>query len=171
MSYTNLRPNLYMQGLLMIGKSIATEGRFFAPAGEARVSVVDVRDIAAVAVAALTQARHEGKTYDLTGSEALTHAGMAEQLSQALNRPITFVDLPEKAFRDALRGFHMPDWQADGLIEDYAHYRRGEAAGITSTVKEVTGEAPRSFREFAHDHKAAFLQTEDRESHPISRAG
>jgi uncharacterized protein YbjT (DUF2867 family) len=43
MSYTNLRPNLYMQGLLMIGKSIATEGRFFAPAGEARVSVVDVR--------------------------------------------------------------------------------------------------------------------------------
>ncbi len=171
MSYTNLRPNLYMQGLLMIGKSIATEGRFFAPAGDARVSVVDVRDIAAVAVAALTQTRHEGKTYDLTGPEALTHAGMAEQLSQALNRPITFVDLPEKAFRDALRGFHMPDWQADGLIEDYAHYRRGEAAGITSAVKEVTGEAPRSFREFARDHQAAFLQTEDRESHPISRAG
>ena len=171
MSYTNLRPNLYMQGLLMIGKSIATEGRFFAPAGDARVSVVDVRDIAAVAVAALTQTRHEGKTYDLTGPEALTHAGMAEQLSQALNRPITFVDLPEKAFRDALGSCHMPDWQADGLIEDYAHYRRGEAAGITSAVKEVTGEAPRSFREFARDHQAAFLQTEDRESHPISRAG
>ena len=108
MSYTNLRPNLYMQGLLMIGKSIATEGRFFAPAGDARVSVVDVRDIAAVAVAALTQTRHEGKTYDLTGPEALTHAGMAEQLSQALNRPITFVDLPEKAFRDALRGSTCP---------------------------------------------------------------
>jgi uncharacterized protein YbjT (DUF2867 family) len=171
MSYTNLRPNLYMQGLLMIGKSIATEGRFFAPAGEARVSVVDVRDIAAVAVAALTQTRHEGKTYDLTGPEALTHAGMAEQLSQALNRPITFVDLPEKAFRDALRGFPMPNWQADGLIEDYAHYRRGEAAGITSAVKEVTGEAPRSFREFARDHQAAFLQTEDRESHAVPRAG
>jgi uncharacterized protein YbjT (DUF2867 family) len=108
MSYTNLRPNLYMQGLLMIGKSIATEGRFFAPAGEARVSVVDVRDIAAVAVAALTQTRHEGKTYELTGPEALTHTQMAEQLSEALNRPITFVDLPEKAFRDALRGSTCP---------------------------------------------------------------
>jgi hypothetical protein len=46
------------------------------------------------------------------------------------------------------------------LIEDYAHYRRGEAAGITSAVKEVTGEAPRSFRKFARDHQAAFLQTE-----------
>jgi uncharacterized protein YbjT (DUF2867 family) len=171
MTYTNLRPNLYMQGLLMIGKSIPTEGRFFAPAGNARVSVVDVRDIAAVAVAALTQTGHEGKTYDLTGPEALTHAGMAEQLSQALNRPITFVDLPEKAFRDALRGFHMPDWQADGLIEDYAHYRRNEAAGISPAVKEVTGEMPRPFSQFARDHQAAFLQTADRESHPVSRAG
>ena len=103
MSYTNLRPNLYMQGLLMIGKSIASEGRFFAPAGDARVSVVDVRDVAAVAVAALTRTGHEGKTYDLTGPEALTHAEMAAQLSQALDRPVKFVDLPEQAFREALR--------------------------------------------------------------------
>ena len=47
MTYTNLRPNLYMQGLLMIGKSIALEGRFFASAGDAMVSAVDVRDVAA----------------------------------------------------------------------------------------------------------------------------
>ena len=121
MTYTNLRPNLYMQGLLMIGRSIASEGRFFAPAGEARVSVVDVRDIAAVAVAALTQSQHEGKTYDVTGPAALTHAGMAAQLSAALGRAVAFVDVPEREFREVLRSFHMPDWQADGLIEDYAH--------------------------------------------------
>jgi uncharacterized protein YbjT (DUF2867 family) len=159
MTFTSLRPNLYMQGLLMIGKSIASQGRFFAPAGDARISVVDVRDIAAVAVAALTQTGHEGKTYDITGPEALTHAEMAAQLSQALNQPIGFVDVPEEGFREALRGLHMPDWQADGLIEDYAHYRRGEASGISSTVKEVTGESPRSFLAFARDYKAAFLNT------------
>jgi uncharacterized protein YbjT (DUF2867 family) len=161
MSYTNLRPNLYMQGLLMIGKTIASEGRFFAPAGDARVSVVDVRDIAAVAVAALTRSCHEGRTYDLTGPEALTHAEMAAQLSQALERPIAFVNVPEGKFRDALRGLGMPDWQADGLIEDYAHYRRGEASGISTAVKEVTGEAPRAFMAFARDHKPAFLGTEE----------
>jgi uncharacterized protein YbjT (DUF2867 family) len=159
MSYTSLRPNLYMQGLLMIGKSIASQGRFFAPAGDARVSVVDVRDIAAVAVAALTQTGHEGNAYDLTGPEALTHAEMATHLSQALNRPIAFVDVPEQGFRETLRGLHMPDWQADGLIEDFAHYRRGEASGISATVKEVTGESPRSFLAFARDYKAAFLNT------------
>jgi uncharacterized protein YbjT (DUF2867 family) len=168
MSYTNLRPNLYMQGLLMIGKSIASEGRFFAPAGDARVSVVDVRDIAAVAVAALTQTGHEGKTYDITGPEALTHAQMAAQLAQALNRPVTFVDVPEQVFREALRGLHMPDWQADGLIEDYAHYRRGEASGISSAVEEVTGQPARHFIEFARDNKAAFLQTEKSQDEAFS---
>jgi uncharacterized protein YbjT (DUF2867 family) len=164
MSYTNLRPNLYMQGLLMIGRTIALEGRFFAPAGGARVSVVDVRDIAAVAVAALTKSGHEEKTYDITGPEALTHAEMAAQLSEALHRPVAFVDVPEQQFREALRGFHMPDWQADGLVEDYAHYRRGEASNISSAVQAVTGEAPRPFKTFAHDYKSAFLDTRDMES-------
>jgi uncharacterized protein YbjT (DUF2867 family) len=159
MAYTNLRPNLYMQGLLMIGRSIASEGRFFAPAGECRVSVVDVRDIAAVAGAALTESGHEAKTYDLTGPEALTHAEMATKLSEALNRPVTFVDVPEQAMREALRGFHMPDWQADGLIEDYAHYRRGEACEISSAIEDVTGFAPYPFSAFAHHYRDAFLNS------------
>jgi uncharacterized protein YbjT (DUF2867 family) len=163
MSYTNLRPNLYLQGLLMISRTIASEGRFFAPAGDARVSVVDVRDIAAVVVTALTRSGHEGKTYDIPGPEALTHAEMAAQLSEALHRPVAFVDLPEQAFREALRGFHMPDWQADGLVEDYAHYRRGEASNISSAVQEVAGESPRQFRAFAHDYKSAFLDKKDME--------
>jgi uncharacterized protein YbjT (DUF2867 family) len=168
MSYTNLRPNLYMQGLLMFGKSIASEGRFFAPAGDARVSVVDVRDVASVAVAALTHTRHEGKTYDITGPEALTHAEMAAQLSQMLERPVTFVNLPEQVFREELRRLHVPDWQADGLIEDYAHYRRGEASDISNAVEEATGQPPHSFREFARDNRAAFLKTEKSENEAYS---
>jgi uncharacterized protein YbjT (DUF2867 family) len=160
MSYTLLRPNLYMQGLLMLGKSLATEGRFSAPAGDARVSVVDVRDLAAVAVAALTQTGHEGKTYDVTGPEALTHAEMAAELSRALERPVTFVDLPEGQFRAELGSHKMPGWQADGLVEDYAHYRRGEAAGISDSVQSATGAAPHTFAEFARDYRGAFLGEE-----------
>src|SRR3984957_372639 len=157
MSFTHLRPNLYMQGLLMIGKSIASEGRFFAPAGEAKVSVVDVRDIASVAVAALTQGKHEGKTYNITGPEALSHREMAEVLSQKLDRPITFVDLPEEEFRNALRSMQMPDWQADGLIEDFGHYRRGGGSGVSSVVQESTGKAPHTFAQFAHDYREHFM--------------
>jgi hypothetical protein len=51
-----------------------------------------------------------------------------------------------------------PEWQVDGLIEDYAHYRRGEAAAISTAVEDVTGRPARSFASFARDYKAAFSQ-------------
>jgi uncharacterized protein YbjT (DUF2867 family) len=158
MAFTNLRPNLYMQGLLGFRSSIASEGRFFAPAGDSRVSIVDVRDIAAIAVVALTEAGHEGKTYDITGPEALTHAEMATQLSNALGRQVAFVDIPETAMREALLGFGIPEWQADGLIEDYAHYRRGEASTVSTSIRDVTGHPPHSFADFARDYKQVFSQ-------------
>jgi hypothetical protein len=64
----------------------------------------------------------------------------------------------------------MPDWQADGLVEDYAHYRRGEASNISSAVQEVTGEAPRPFKAFAHEYKSAFLDTRDMKSRMAASA-
>jgi uncharacterized protein YbjT (DUF2867 family) len=88
LAFTFLRPNLFMQGLLGFRDSIVREGRFYAAAGDARISAVDVRDIAAVAAEALTGPGHEGRTYDLTGPEALTHAEMADRISAALGRPI-----------------------------------------------------------------------------------
>jgi uncharacterized protein YbjT (DUF2867 family) len=157
MRFTNLRPNLYMQSFLGFRSSIAADGRFFAPVADARVSLVDVRDIAAVAVAALTENGHEGKTYDITGPEALTHAEIAFQLSEVLAKQVSFVDIPEVAMRDGLIGFGFPDWQADGLIEDYAHYRRGEASDISTSVQDVAGVAPNTFGAFARDYKHVFL--------------
>lgn len=151
-AFTFLRPNLYMQGLLGFRSPIVSQGRFFAPAGDARISVVDVRDIAEVAALALTQSGHEGKTYDITGPEALTHSEMASLLSKALGRPVAYVDAPEAAMRDILLGLGLPEWQAEGLIEDYAHYRRGEASTVSSTVRDLTGHQPHSFESFARDY-------------------
>ena len=158
MEFTHLRPNLYMHGLLGFRASIASENWFFAPIGDARVSIVDVRDIAEVAAAVPTQTGHEGKIYDITGPKALTHAEMASQLSDALEKPIRFFVIPEQRMREALVGFGLPEWQADGLIEDYAHYRRGEAANVSNTLLDVTGHPARSFSTFARDYKHAFLQ-------------
>ncbi len=153
--YTFLRPNLYFQGLLNFSGSIAAQGTFFAPIGDAKISAVDVRDIAAVAAVALTEPGHEGRTYTITGPAALTHAEMAAEIGAATGRQVTFVDVAPAAFAEALRGM-LPDWQAEGLVEDYAHYARGEAAAVDPSVAEVTGRAPRGFAEFAKDHAAAF---------------
>ncbi|OZM83352.1 SDR family oxidoreductase [Pseudonocardia sp. MH-G8] len=151
---TFLRPNLFLQGMLAMAGPIR-EGRLFAPIGDARVSAVDVRDIAAVAAAVLTGTGHEGATYTITGPAAYTHAEIAAVLGEATGRPVTFVDVPPAAFAEQLRGV-LPDWQVEGLLEDYAHYARGEAAAVLPTVRDVTGREPRTAAEFARDHKAAF---------------
>lgn len=155
-AYTFLRPNLFMQGLLNFRSMIATQSAFYAAVGDAKVSAVDVRDIAEVAVAALTGSGHEGKTYDLTGPQALTHTEMAQYISNAIGRQINFVDIPPDTMLDMLLSVHFPAWQAEGLIEDYAHYRRGEAATISSGVQDATGKPPRSFETFARDYVPIF---------------
>jgi uncharacterized protein YbjT (DUF2867 family) len=156
LGFTFLRPNLYFQGLLAFSGSVATEGRFFAPIGSARISAVDTRDIADVAAAALTEQGHAGQTYTITGPAAISHGEIAAALGRATGRDITFVDVPPEAFADSLRDL-LPPWQVDGLVEDYAHYARGEAETIYSTVAEVTGHEPRDIDQFARDYADAFV--------------
>lgn len=158
--YTFLRPNLFFQGLLAFARPIAADGQFYAPIGDARVSAVDVRDIGAVAAVTLTEPGHEGATYTLTGPAALTHAQIAEALTAALGRQVTFIDVPPSAFADNLRGV-LPPWQVDGLLEDYAHYRRGEAAAVSSVIAELTGTPPRDVVQFARDYAPAFSDLSD----------
>lgn len=156
LTYTFLRPNLFMQGLLNFRQSIRQQSAFFAAAGDARISAVDIRDLADVAAAALTTSEHDNKSYALTGPETLTFAEMAHQLSRAVGRTITFVDVPPEAMRAALMEPGFPVWQADGLVEEFAMYRRGEASAAESGVREALGRAPRSFEGFARDYAPLF---------------
>jgi uncharacterized protein YbjT (DUF2867 family) len=155
--FTFLRPNLYFQGLLAFQSMIAKAGRFVAPIGEARVSAVDVRDIAAVAATVLTEHGHEGKTYTITGPAAVTHTDIASAITEAIGRPVAFGDVSPEAFAGALAAAGVPPWQVDGLLEDYAHYARGEAATVSPHVLEVTGVKPHDIRTFARDYARAFL--------------
>jgi uncharacterized protein YbjT (DUF2867 family) len=106
---------------------------------------------------ALTGPGHAGRTYTITGPAAITHAEIAAALSAALGRQITFVDAPPEVFAESLRGV-LPPWQVDGLLEDYAHYARGEAAAVHPTVVEVTGQQPRDIGQFARDYADAFAR-------------
>jgi hypothetical protein len=81
---------------------------------------------------------------------------MAQLLSKAVGRTITFVDIPPEAMRAALAELGFPAWQADGLLEEFAMYRRGAAAGVEPVVREALGRLPRSFAEFARDYAPLF---------------
>ncbi|RSN26373.1 NAD(P)-dependent oxidoreductase [Streptomyces sp. WAC 05977] len=148
--YTVLRPNLYLQALLAFSGTIE-QGFLAAPIGEAAVSAIDTRDISDAAAAVLTGTGHAGRTYTLTGPRAVTHAQIAQALSEAMGRTVAFHDASADQFAAALAGL-LPPWQIDGLIEDYAHYARGEAAEVHTAVAELTGKPARDVTEFARDH-------------------
>ncbi|MGI5128464.1 SDR family oxidoreductase [Pseudonocardia sp. CA-107938] len=155
--FTFLRPNLFLQAFLDFGPIVQGMGVLPAPIGAARVSVVDVRDIVAVAATALTEPGHGGATYTITGPAAVTHAEIAAAISAATGQEITFADLPPAVFEEQLRGV-LPPWQLAGLLEDYAHYARGEAAEVSPDVAAVTGRPARPMEVFFAEHAAAFTR-------------
>ncbi|MBE9463370.1 SDR family oxidoreductase [Dyadobacter subterraneus] len=156
MAYTFLRPNLFMQGLLGFRETIIKQNQFFGAIGNAKISIVDTRDIAAVAGEVLSSPGHEGKIYNLTGPESLTHHEMAEKLSATLGRKIEFIDITPKALKQTLLHVGFPEWQAEGLVEDYAHYKLGEASEVKFGVREAIGNEAKSFDYFVKDYASMF---------------
>lgn len=154
--HTNLRPGFFMQNMLWMAGSIKAEGAFYAPSGPGKMGMIDVRDIAAVAFKALTEDGHAGKSYTLTGPEALSHADAAQKLSRVIGRRVRHVDVSPSDFRKTMLDAGMPEWFADGLNELYAWVREGGAAGVTNTVAKLTGKPPIRFEEFARDYAGAF---------------
>ena len=144
-----VRPNLFLQNIPESTiPSIDASGTFYVDAGEARISMVDTRDVAAVAAVVLTQPGHAGAHYDVTGPEALSYADVAAKLSSATGRQITYVAAPDDAVRQALLGAGLNEWFATALVGLYQDYRRsgtdGYAAQVTNTVERLTGRLPRS---------------------------
>src|SRR5690242_16655184 len=154
LAFTFLRPNSFMQNF--INYFPPRDGVIYLPWGNAKASFVDARDIAAVAVRALTNEAHKNKTYTLTGPAALSIDEVARTLSHAAKREIKYVDVPESAARDAMLDAGMAEWQVDLLMGLHAINKQGRWSTITSDVEEVTGRPPIDFREFARDHADKF---------------
>lgn len=155
--FTFLRPNGFMQNFAnSMADSIKTQNAFYMPLGDGKVSLVDIRDIAAVAVAALTNTGHEGKAYVITGTEALSNQQIAEIFSQVLSRTINYVDVPEDAARQGMQSAGMPDLIVDALLELYASYKAGQASTVSPAVEQVTGKKPIAFEQFVKDYAEVF---------------
>jgi uncharacterized protein YbjT (DUF2867 family) len=147
-----LRPGTFMTNLLAYASSIAATGMVFAPAADARVAFVDPRDVAAVAAECLIGPGHDGRTYALTGPEAITFERIATALSGATGRPITYVPVSDEDARKAL-----PEDMADEILAIFRVQRSGRMAATTRTVRQLLGREPRSIGDFARDYAALFV--------------
>ena len=156
--YTFLRPNEFMQGFINFqGTTIKSNNAFYIPAEDAKVSFVDARDIAAVAVKALVDGdKHYNKTYMITGPEALSYHQTAEILSNATGKKIEYVNISEEETREALKETGMNDWLINTILDLYTLYRKGNASEVSSAVEQVTGRKAITFVDFAKDYADAF---------------
>ena len=156
MAYTHLRAGEFMPSYFRQVPSIVARGVMALPMGEARIASIDIGDIAEVAIAVLTTSGHEGKTYPLTGPEALSMAEVAEKLSAATGKTIRYVDAPPEEARQARLAAGLPPYLAEGLDELFAERRKGKESRVWPTIQEVFGRKPTSFDEFASRNAAIF---------------
>ena len=136
--------------------TIRSQNAFYGCQGNGAISIVDIRDIAAVAVIVLAATGHEGKSYALTGGESLTNDQVAEKISRVAGRKISYVDLPPADLKKAILSAGTPEWSAEALLDLQRLYREGKASLVTDDVERLTGRRPITFDQFARDYAFAF---------------
>jgi len=148
LAWTILRPSSFASNVLRF----AEDGRLANLTGDGQQGVVDPRDVAAVAVEALTATVHNGRIYTLTGPDLLSVPEQAAQLSQVLGRPVDTVEVsPEH-----LLGSGMDEAAAAEVAAGTAWVRDGHNAIVTDDVERVLGRPPTGFTAWAGDHAALF---------------
>jgi uncharacterized protein YbjT (DUF2867 family) len=161
LDYTFLRCSFFMQNMNTIHRAeIRDHDEIYLPVGHARTSFIDVSDIGAVAALVLTQAGHENRAYDLTGSEALDYFQVAELFTRELGRKITYKNPSSLAFwgRQARQSPLMFALVTTWL---YSNTRKGMAALTTNDVERLLGRQPIKMQQYVHDYRKCWTRAPD----------
>ncbi|MGB7542965.1 MAG: SDR family oxidoreductase [Burkholderiales bacterium] len=156
MAFTHLRAGEFMPAYFRQVPNIAAKGAIFLPMEDAKIASIDVGDIAEVAATVLTSPGHQGKTYPLTGPEALTMAEVAAKLSSATGKTIRYVNVAPEDAKKAQLAAGMPPYLVDALAELFAERRKGKEGKVSGAVPELLRRRATSFDEFAVRNAAVF---------------
>ncbi len=157
LEWTFIRPGMFASNaLLWWAPAIRADGVIRWPYGAAETAPVDDGDVAAVAARTLYKDGHAGGDYVLTGPESVSQAEQVRIIGDVLGRSITFEELSPDEFRSETEGSWPPP-VVDMLLAAWGA-TIGTPAFITSTVFDILGSPPRSFRQWVVDHATAFLE-------------
>jgi uncharacterized protein YbjT (DUF2867 family) len=154
-NWTIIRPTGFMQNFIESHRPIS-KGILPHLMDEGQLSYIDLRDIALVAKHLLTEDKHNGAVYYLTGSASLTAKEVASHLTVALQHEVRDLHITEPEMRKALIAAGLSDWYVDALIEQYAAVAGGYEIDVSEEVKRLTGFSPRNFDQFIQDYKEHF---------------
>lgn len=151
LEYTILRPHGFMQTFTLFAwDMIERAGVISNPTGDGGMPLVDLRDVAQVAIKAFTEPGHSGKTYDLTGPEVLTGDDMAEQLERVLGRPITYLPASPVPFAVMMRVLGVPPTPREHVVKIMRMTREHRFERVHSTLAEL-GVPPTCYEDFLRD--------------------
>src|SRR5215212_3677865 len=154
--YTLLRPQSFMQNILMTAPTVARQGKIFQPMKDGRLGMIDARDIGEVAAKVLTEGSHEGKTYTLTGPAAISFYDVAEALSEVLGKEVAYINIPLGKAKEAMLNMGLSEWRADALNEYAKAHSEGYSDFTTNVVEQLTGHPATSYKKFAGDFERVF---------------
>lgn len=156
-AFTLLLPTSFMQNMVNFHGDSIRSGALYAPRGDGAMAVIDVRDIADVAVEVLTNpAAHASCSYTLTGPENLTDAQMVSAIAREIGRDVRYVDIPEQAALDAMTRMGVPPKVIEWLMSLNYVIKQGWAAGESPMVEKITGHPPRNFGAYVRENSAAW---------------
>lgn len=151
LQYVFLRPNLFMQNLLMTADQIEQQGQFSFATGTGRMGMVDTRDIAACAAACALSSQWDGRTFELTGPQSISYFDVAKILSNHTNKPIEYLPMSPEDMFAMIAGAGWGDWMA-ALARDYGYaYTANWGDFTTDAVQQITGTPSRSINSFIED--------------------
>jgi uncharacterized protein YbjT (DUF2867 family) len=154
--WTLLKPTFFMQNTMMAAQTIASDGVIYWDMKDGKLAMIDVRDVVDVALSVLTGNGHEGKSYILTGPEAISFHEVADTFSTVLGKEIKYVSVPGEAALEFILSLGVPEWIARGYVELSEGFSQGFANSTTDNVAALTGHPARSFEQFAHDYAQVF---------------
>lgn len=149
-----LRPNWFADNFHNFWRKDLDQGRIALPTGDGRTSLIDARDVAESAAAALTSDRFDGRAFNLTGPETLSYGEAADILSKVTGKPITNAPVDDDTFVQTQVARGMPEAYARYLAAIFAPVAQGWTAQVTPDVAQLTGRPPRSLERYAADHAA-----------------
>jgi uncharacterized protein YbjT (DUF2867 family) len=160
-AWTHLRPVQFMQFYLpeTVTGVDPVKRRLVMPIGDSELAPVDIDDIAKVSVALLGSDGHEGKSYFMTGPQALTMTEVVEQISQATRTAFTYLDVSFEQKRRELAAIGLPPEALDLLEELFRERRRCTKSAVDLSTHELFHVKPTTFAQFAQKHAAAFVSS------------
>lgn len=148
-----LRPNCYMQNFKDLFRNlIIEENEISVPANNAKICFVDIRDVADVAVKALTDDKLINHTYKLTGKQSLNLHVVAHLFSEGLQREIEYNSISEDLFQKRLMAAGWPASTIEGTMQLCSHVKSGETAESTDDIQNILGREPIRFEQFIKDY-------------------